>query len=154
MRGIREKVGTDLVLIPSVTGAIFDSASRLLLAKHPDGLWTMPGGALDPGESPAQGVVREVSEETGLEVLPRKILGVFGGQDFFLTYPNGDELAYIMTVFECELVGGVARPDMEEVFELGYFTLEEMAGLKVPHWTQSVFTRIFERPSEAAFDGL
>ena len=54
----------------------------LLQRRNDDGSWSLPAGAIDPGEGPAQAVVREAYEETGLHVVPEKVAGVFGGEGF------------------------------------------------------------------------
>jgi 8-oxo-dGTP diphosphatase len=63
-----------------VGGLIFDDADRVLLVcrKHPPqaGLWHIPGGRLEPGETLAECCRREVFEETGIEVTPSKIVAV------------------------------------------------------------------------------
>lgn len=68
-------------------GAIItDGAGRLLLIQrgHPpgQGLWSLPGGRKEPGESDAEALVREVREETGLEVSPGPLAGSFFTDDF------------------------------------------------------------------------
>jgi 8-oxo-dGTP pyrophosphatase MutT (NUDIX family) len=50
--------------------------------------------------------MREVCEETGLEVRPVRFVGVYSGHDYFLTYPNGDEVAYTNYCFDCRITGG------------------------------------------------
>ena len=58
-------------------GAVIDAAGRILLIRRADnGKWAMPGGALSVGETPAQGVTREVFEETGVRVEPVSFVGV------------------------------------------------------------------------------
>jgi len=67
IRRLREAVGSDLLLVPSVAGIIFDHDGRILLVRQADdGVWSTPGGAIEPNEEPADAVVREVWEETGL----------------------------------------------------------------------------------------
>ncbi len=59
-------------------GAVIDDAGRILLIRRADnGLWAMPGGGLEVGETPAQGVVREVLEETGVACEPVALVGVY-----------------------------------------------------------------------------
>src|SRR5207237_5019764 len=59
------------------------------------------------GEAPAQALVREVWEETGLSVVPEQIAGLFGGgTGFRATYPTGDEVEYTDLVFLCRTTGG------------------------------------------------
>ena len=59
-------------------GAVIDDTGRMLLIRRADnGLWAMPGGGLEVGETPAQGVVREVLEETGVACEPVALIGVY-----------------------------------------------------------------------------
>ena len=59
-------------------GAVIDDAGKILLIRRADnGLWAMPGGGLEVGETPAQGVVREVLEETGVTCEPITLIGVY-----------------------------------------------------------------------------
>jgi 8-oxo-dGTP diphosphatase len=65
--------------IPCVGAVIKDEAGRLLLIKRGHepgaGLWSIPGGRIEPGESDARALAREVLEETGLVVVPGRLLG-------------------------------------------------------------------------------
>ena len=59
-------------------GAVIDDEGRILLIRRADnGLWAMPGGALEVGETPAEGVLREVLEETGVRAEAVSLVGVF-----------------------------------------------------------------------------
>jgi 8-oxo-dGTP diphosphatase len=66
-------------VIPCVGGVIKDDQGRLLLIKRGHapsvGLWSLPGGRIEPGETDAQALVREMREETGLVVEPGPLLG-------------------------------------------------------------------------------
>ena len=79
---IRRKLGTALILVPGVAAIIRDEAGRILFQKKDDGTWSRPAGAIEPSENPAQAIVREVQEETGLKVKAERIVGVFGGDGF------------------------------------------------------------------------
>jgi 8-oxo-dGTP diphosphatase len=65
--------------IPCVGAVVTDSRGRLLLIKRGHepgaGLWSLPGGRIEPGESDAEALVREILEETGLTVAPGRLLG-------------------------------------------------------------------------------
>jgi ADP-ribose pyrophosphatase YjhB (NUDIX family) len=66
-------------VIPCVGAIITDAAGRLLLIKRGHqpgkGLWSIPGGRVEPGETDEQAVIREVREETGLVVQPGRLIG-------------------------------------------------------------------------------
>jgi len=109
-RNLRAKVGHDLLILPSVTIIVYDDQRRILLARHGDtGVWVAPGGAIEPGERPAETAVRETEEETGLIIRPARILGVYGGPEFQVNYANGDQVTYVMAVYEGKVVGGALR---------------------------------------------
>ncbi|MFU8805204.1 MAG: NUDIX domain-containing protein [Bradymonadaceae bacterium] len=70
---LREKIGHDLLMMPSVAAVIHDDQGQVLLMRQRDGgEWSLPAGAIEPGETPARAVVREVAEETGLCVSPAR----------------------------------------------------------------------------------
>jgi 8-oxo-dGTP pyrophosphatase MutT (NUDIX family) len=139
LRTVRAKVGHDFLMASAATGLVFDDAGRVLLARHSNGgVWVAPGGAIDPDESPADAVVRELWEETGLHVEPVALLGVFGGPSFRVRYTNGDETGYVMAVFECRILGGTPQADGEEVLELRFVAPHELAGLGLSRWAREL----------------
>jgi hypothetical protein len=63
-------------LVPAVSAVVVDDAGRLLLhCRQDNGLWVLPGGGLEVGESVGEAVVREVAEETGYQVEPMYVVG-------------------------------------------------------------------------------
>ncbi|MDQ3416745.1 MAG: NUDIX domain-containing protein [Actinomycetota bacterium] len=119
LAGLREHIGTALILHPGVSALIRDEAGRLLLERRADsGDWSLPGGAVDPGEAPAQALVREVREETGLVVRPWRLVALIGPQ--LIVYPHGDRLEVTTSVFNCEVVGGRLAALDGESLELRY----------------------------------
>lgn len=144
LRGLRSKIGHDLVLVPSVTALVYDDQGRILLVRHSDRQnWVAPGGSIDPHERPADAVVREMWEETGLLVVPERIMGVYGGPEFQITYANGDAVSYVMTVFECRIVEGQMRPDGEETLEVRYCAADDLANLNLSPWARIVLPDAF-----------
>jgi 8-oxo-dGTP pyrophosphatase MutT (NUDIX family) len=104
-----------------------------------DGRWGLPAGAVDPGEGPAEAVVREVREETGLEVRATRIAGAFGGEGFRHRYPNGDEVEYTVVVYECIVIDGSLEAQDGEAVDLRYFAPDEAPELQLPY-PRALFT--------------
>ncbi len=130
---LRTKIGHDLLIIPAAGAIIFDEQGRLLLQQRADnGDWHPPAGVIEPDESPADTVVREVWEETGLLVEPTHLTGIYNGPDYHFTYPHGDQVAIFSTMFACRIIGGNLQPDGEEVAQLRYFTLQELTDEFIP----------------------
>jgi 8-oxo-dGTP pyrophosphatase MutT (NUDIX family) len=140
-RSIRRRVGNDLLMVPSVAAIIRDDRGRTLFQRKHDGSWSLPAGAIEPGEGPELALAREVLEETGLEVRPVRVLGVFGGEGFRVTYDNGDLVEYTVAVYECEVTGGSLAPtDHEETAELSYRGPTERPALRFAY-PDRLFTR-------------
>lgn len=128
---LRSKIGNDLLQVPTVCSVIFDSANRVLLMRHiTDGHWSLPGGIIEPYESPTDAAVREVFEETGVHMRITGVVGVFGGPQYRVTYGNGDKVSYVATAFRGERIGGELAPDGDESSEVGYFGLETVASMR------------------------
>jgi 8-oxo-dGTP pyrophosphatase MutT (NUDIX family) len=109
------------------------------------------GGAIDPDETPADAAVREVWEETGLHVEPMRLVGVFGGPEFRVTYANGDAVLYTAIAFEARLLGGEARPDGHEAIALRYVSRDEAGRLPMAARTRRILAVAFERGGQPHF---
>lgn len=135
IKALREHIGTAPLLMPSVTVFVRDG-DRLLMGRHDDlNTWVVPGGALEPGEVPADAAVREVKEETGLDVRLTGLYGVYGGGAHNrIVYPNGDVVDYVAIVFDAEVVGGVLPERTEELAELRWVALDRIGDLDVAQW--------------------
>ena len=150
--GLRRRVGSDLLLLPSVMGIVYDDASRVLLVRQSaDALWSTPGGVIEPTETPATAVVREVREETGLEVNVVRLLGVYGGPAFVVDYPNGDRCQYVSIIFECEANGGNLTADGDETDALTYAGPQDIRKLRCQPWMKHVLPLIWNRSPTAFF---
>ena len=97
-----------LAIRPGVSAVILTERGVLLQQRDDNRLWGLPGGAVDPGESVSEAVIREVREETGLEVEPVRLIGVYSAPENhqIVTYPDGNVIHYVSTTFECRIVGG------------------------------------------------
>lgn len=152
MRDLRQKVGNDLLVLPSVTAVIFDAARRVLLVRERGSAeWHLPGGTIDPGERPADAVVREAWEETGLRVRPARLIGVFGGADYLVVYPNGDRSLYTTAAFECVPEPGEPRAVDGEIEGFRWTAREELASIDVAPRIHEVLAPAWEPGGEAGF---
>jgi 8-oxo-dGTP pyrophosphatase MutT (NUDIX family) len=134
LKNLREKIGNEILQIPSAAAIIRNDDGRILLVKSANSdFWGLPAGAIDLGETPAEAVIREVFEETGLKISPEKLVGVFGGERFRFTYSNGDEVEYFICVFECKIIGGNLKNQDGEIDEIKYFAVEEMPKPAIPY---------------------
>jgi len=108
-----------------VRGAVVRDGRILLVQERRDEKWCMPGGWADVGDVPSEMVAREVWEESGFEVEPRKVLAVYdanrGGWplEFFHAYK---------IIFLCEITGGEPRAS-DETMDVGFFSFDELPPL-------------------------
>ena len=131
VRRLREKIGNDFMFMPSVAALIRDDDGRILLVQHVEGRWQLPGGAVDPGERPAAAMQRECLEEAGITVVPIRIAGVYGGPEYTITYANGDEAGWVVTVFEARISAGDPSPSDDETQAVGWFRPDEIETLEL-----------------------
>jgi 8-oxo-dGTP pyrophosphatase MutT (NUDIX family) len=103
LKAVRTKFGSELLLMPAVGAVIHNEEGEILLVYTTDDMWGTPGGGVDPGEQPADAVVREVFEEVGLRVVPERVLSI---HLHHVVYPNGDSIDYTVTVFRCTAHAG------------------------------------------------
>src|SRR5690349_9853824 len=105
MQNLRDKLGSAPIMIPGISGVVQNDRGEVLLQRaSDDGKWHILGGAMDPDEQPADAVVREVYEETGLHIRPDRLVCVYTLPR--TVYPNGDVVIYTAIVFACSIIGG------------------------------------------------
>ena len=153
IRELRSRVGTARLLLPSVSVHVFDEARRLLLVRQrDDDAWSTPGGLIEPDERPADAAVREAWEETGLLVRPERLSGVYGGPEFVVRYPNGDETQYVIVAFECTVESGELRPDHHETTAVQFWSATEAVGLSLSPWLRSVLPAVYAERDGVGFE--
>ena len=134
LRNLRAKIGHDVLLTPGVAAVIVNDRGEVLLQRRSDdGRWGLPGGAMEPGEEPAETLVREVLEETALRVVPERIVGVYSGPDFRVRYENGDEAVIVSITFACRPGPGEPRVNDDESLELRYFAPDALPVMEPRH---------------------
>jgi len=118
-------------LIPAASAVVADEDGRILMQRRSDNsLWSIPGGAMEPGEAIAQTVVRETSEETGLDVEVLHLIGIYSNPNHVVEYSDGEVRQQFSVCFACRVVGG-ALATSDESSEVGFFTPDEIAGMNV-----------------------
>ncbi|MBR2876237.1 MAG: NUDIX hydrolase [Clostridia bacterium] len=128
IKWIRGKVGHEKIIIVYAGGCIFNEKGEVLLQKRADcNKWGFPGGAVELGETPEMAAIREVKEETGLDVEVDKLIGIYTDSDVVCV--NGDKVHSICIGYEMSIVGGELISDENETLELKFFSLNNMPEL-------------------------
>ena len=123
MGKLRKKVGHGLVIVPGGRIVLEDAQGRILLQLRSDfGIWGLPAGSLEEGESASESIRREVLEETGLTVVE---LGCFGHSSSpeheVFTYPNGDVVHACGLCFFSRRWEGELSLEDDETLDLAFF---------------------------------
>src|SRR5437660_1673523 len=109
-------------LIPAASAIITNEHGEILLHRRSDNnLWALPGGTMEIGESIRQTVIREVREETGLQVEPERVIGIYSNPKHVIEYPDGEVRQEFSICFACTIVGGKLHTSSES-FEIAFFT--------------------------------
>lgn len=125
---LRDKIGHELLWLPGVSAVVFDNAGRTLLTRRrDDNSWSVVGGIVEPGEQPAQAVLREIAEETGVRAEVERLVSVFAQQP--TVYANDDRCQFLDLTFACRYVGGQAHVADDENLAVRWFPLQELPPL-------------------------
>ena len=126
-------------LTPAASAVVVDDEGRILLHRRSDNdLWSIPGGAMEIGESISGTAVRETREETGLDVRPLYVVAVYSNPHHVVEYADGEVRQQFSVCFACEVVGGEIAVS-EESTEVRFFDSEGVDGLRM---TESMRRRI------------
>lgn len=138
---------TPKVAVGAVVGN--DRGELLLIQRGDSGVWLYPTGWADVGYSPAEVVVKEVEEETGVEVEPVRLLAVYDGLRF-----GASALPFYSLVFQCRVIGGELRPHPLETRDVGWFDQDHLPRPLAGggRWPEMAFSAIRGDPVEVVFD--
>ncbi|MBO3128472.1 NUDIX hydrolase [Dermatophilus congolensis] len=132
---LRAKVGHDLLWLPGVTAVVVREGDRgvevVLVRRSDNGEYTPVTGVVDPLESPAVTAVREAKEEACIDVEVERLIAVRVTP--VVTYPNGDQSAYVDVAFRCRWVGGVLRVGDDESSEVGWWPVADLPPMEDRH---------------------
>ena len=121
---LRKYVGHSPLMVTAVMAIIYDREKGILFEKRTDnGMWCIPGGAMELGETIEDALRREVREETSLEISEPELFDVRA--NVHMVYPNGDEVYYTDIVYVIEKYSGDLDSD-DESSELKWFGLNEL----------------------------
>jgi ADP-ribose pyrophosphatase YjhB (NUDIX family) len=123
-----------------VRAAAFDRDRVLLVKERSDGGWTLPGGWADVGDSPSISAVREVKEESGYDVIPRKLAAVYD-RDLH-GHPPIPYHTYKL-FFLCELVGGTRQTSLETE-DVAFFLEDSIPPLSLSRVTPRQIAHLFD----------
>ncbi len=130
VKQIREKVGTTTLILPGACALILDDQNRILMQKRSDyDLWGLPAGITELNESAWDTLVREVKEETGLDVISARPVGIYTEPRFHMTYPNEDQVQPFSVVFLVEKWQGEFAIDQTETLDLKFFPMNNLPNM-------------------------
>ena len=118
-------------IVPAAWAVVVNEEEKFLLQQRKDNsLWALPGGAMEIGESIAETARREVKEETGLDVIPEYIVGIYSDPKHIIALADGEVRQQFSICFACRIIGGeIAVSD--ESFAVNFFSLEEIERLNM-----------------------
>lgn len=107
---------------------ILNDENQVLLQKRSDvGLWGIPSGHIEKGETVSEAAIREVKEETNLDIRIKKLIGVYSDPNSqVFAYPNGKIVHFITTCFLAEITGGELRCNSSESLEIKFFKQQNL----------------------------
>ena len=119
-------------VVPSVTVAVRnDDGDLLLIHKIDNDLWALPGGGHDPGERIVDTAVREVKEETGLDIEVEGLVGTYTDPRHVMEYDDGEVRQQFSLCFNGRLIGGTPREDGTETKAAKWVPVDKIAGLQI-----------------------
>lgn len=128
-------------LVVAVSAAVLDDQGRILLIERSDnGYWALPGGAQDLGESTSQALVREVREETNVDVEIVGISGIYSDPRHVIAYDDGEVRQEFSICFRARPVGGTPQssPESRKVgwfdrFQVSELSIQPSTRLRIDH---------------------
>ena len=115
----------------SVSAFVLDDAGRLLMIRRSDNdLYSIPGGQLELGETLSQAAVRELREETGIDIEAIGVIGLYSNPDHVIAYDDGEVRQEFSICFRARPVGGQLRTSGESK-EVHWVERERLNELKI-----------------------
>jgi len=126
-------------IVPAASAIVVNDEGKILLQRRRDnGLWALPGGTMEIGESIGETVVREVKEETGFDVQTQYIVGIYTNPKHIVAFSDGEVRQQFSACFACAIVGGQLQVS-DESSEVKFFLPQEIEQLSMH---PSIYQRI------------
>src|SRR5512146_617709 len=127
-----DRIGQEGELRVGRCAVIFDEErEKVLLTKRSDnGLWCLPGGSMEPGESIEECCRREVMEETGLDVELKRLIAVYSNRDQLVVYKDDTKVQFVIMSFEAQIAGGMLGLS-NETTDAGFFSMAEIETMEI-----------------------
>jgi len=129
---MRKYVGHRPLILPGSVVIIQNEHGDILLQERKPGVFGLPGGLMDLGESLEETAIREVFEETNLKVENLELLHVFSGKDYYFKIHNGDEFYSVTAVYRTSDFHGDLIANLEESVQLLFFNKEALPEGLIP----------------------
>ena len=138
-------------LVPAASAIVTNHEGKILLQRRRDNdLWALPGGAMNIGESIRETVVREVKEETGFDVQPQYITGIYTDPQHVVAFSDGEVRQQFSICFSCTIVGG-ERQVSDESHDVAFFSLQEIEQLSMHPSIRLRIQQYLEHKAQVAF---
>ncbi|MFC7217965.1 NUDIX hydrolase [Streptomyces polyrhachis] len=135
-------------MVVAASAVVVDNAGRILLQRRADsGLWALPGGGMDVGESLPGCAVREVREETGLDVEVTGLVGTYTDPRHVIAYTDGEVRRQFNICFTARITGGTLAIS-EESTELKFVAPGDLEQLPMHHTQRLRLRHYLERRGE------
>ncbi len=128
---LREKVGHSPLIGVGATTLVFNNKNELLLNLRSDtNTWGIPGGSKELNESLEECAIRELKEETNINVNDLELITVLSGKEYYFKYPNEDELDCVIALYKVSNYEGELNINDKESKELEFFSLDNLPELE------------------------
>ena len=128
---LREKVGHSPLIGVGATTLVFNNKNELLLNLRSDtNTWGIPGGSKELNETLEECAVRELKEETNINVNDLELITILSGKEYYFKYPNEDELDCIIALYKVLNYEGKLNINDGESKQLKFFSLDNLPELE------------------------
>jgi len=125
-----------------IRGIVLSADNQILLVKESlDNKWSLPGGWADVGSSPKEAVIKEFKEETGLTIVPEKLLAVFDKK----MHPHPAEWLYVYKlIFYCSAKTAIVNKGFD-ILDVGYFNIDNLPELSEHRILESQIRLVYDK---------